>query len=347
MSVFNIALFGIIGAILLYYLYVSSQSISIPFELQQIQEQELEARQKESGNKNYQIPNFFFVTPWNKEGYRLTIKYAQKIDMVSPAWFSVRYNNVIDGKQVVNEQWMQEIVKANPSIAIIPRVQIELQESSFIQQINNPQLLETIINLVQQYQDKFHGIMIDTPYLSYIDAFDAQDIVKFLQKLKAKLNNKMLVLTLYGIYNPQQYKHSTLRKLFKIADYTLIQTYDYQIQDEDDQLLSPYQWVQDNLEHFMTYKEKLLFGIPFYGFKKTEHDKTHFIGNELLKLNASNFITEWDRSSSECRYKNELVSISYPCPDFLVYRLEIIKEFGRGYFVWEGGQGIELFYQLL
>lgn len=39
----------------------------------------------------------------NKEGYRLTIKYAKKIDMVSPAWFSVRYNNVVDGKQVVNE----------------------------------------------------------------------------------------------------------------------------------------------------------------------------------------------------------------------------------------------------
>lgn len=32
----------------------------------------------------------------------------------------------------------------------------------------------------------------------------------------------MLVLTLYGIYNSQQYKHSTLRKLLKLADYTLI-----------------------------------------------------------------------------------------------------------------------------
>ncbi|CAD8066167.1 unnamed protein product [Paramecium sonneborni] len=347
MSIINIALFGILGATLLYYVYVYQYTDSIPFELQTIQEKELEARQKVSGNKNYQIPNFFFVTPWNKDGYRLTIKYAQKIDMVSPAWFSIRYNNVVDGKQIVNEQWIQEIVQANPQIAIIPRIQIELQESSYLQQINNPQLLEAILNLVQQYSNKFHGIMIDTPYISYIDAFDAQDIVKFLQNLKAKLGHKMLVLTLYGIYNPQQYRYSTLKKLFKVADYTLIQTYDYQIQDGDDQLLSPYSWVQENLEHFMTYKEKLLFGIPFYGFKKTDQDKTHFIGNELLKLNAQNFITEWDRSNSECIYKSDSISISYPCPDFLVYRLDLIKEFGRGYFVWEGGQGIELFYQLL
>ncbi|CAD8174135.1 unnamed protein product [Paramecium octaurelia] len=347
MNTFNIALFGIIGASLLYYIYLIQYTNSVPFQLGEIQEKEQEARNKESGKKNYQIPNFFFITPWNKDGYKLTVKYAQKIDMVSPAWFNVRYNNVIDGRQVVNEQWMQEIVQANPQIAIIPRVQIELQQSSIIQQINSPQLLESIINLVQQYQDKFHGIMIDTPYLSYIDALDAYDIVIFLQKLKARLNNKMLVLTLYGIYDPSQYKHSTLKKLFKLADYTLIQTYDYQIQDQEDQILSPYSWIQENLEHFMTYKEKLLFGIPFYGFKKTEHNKTHFIGNELLKLNASNHLTEWDRSSSECRYKNELVSISYPCPDFLVQRLELIKDFRRGYFVWEGGQGIELFYQLL
>ncbi|CAD8154026.1 unnamed protein product [Paramecium pentaurelia] len=326
---------------------MNSYGNQIPFELQQIQEQELEARKKESGNKNYKIPNLFFVTPWNKEGYRLTIKYAQKLDMISPAWFSIRYNNVVDGKQTVNEQWMQEIVQANPQIAIIPRVQIELQESSFIQQINNPQLLETIINLVQYYSNKFHGIMIDTPFISYIDTFDAQDIVKFLQKLKTKLGNKILVLTLYGIYNSQQYKHSTLRKLFKVADYTLIQTYDYQIQVEEDLMLSPYSWIQDNLEYFMTYKEKLLFGIPFYGFKKTEQDTTHFMGSELLKLNASNFITEWDKSTSECIYKNDQISISYPCPDFLIYRLQLIKKFGRGYFVWEGGQGIELFYQLL
>ncbi|CAD8072542.1 unnamed protein product [Paramecium sonneborni] len=187
MRAINIVLFGILGATLLYYVYEQSQIDSTPFDLQTIQEKELEARQKMSGNKNYQIPNFFFVTPWNKDGYQLTIKYAQKIDMVSPAWFSIKQNNVVDGKQIVNEQWIQEIVLANPQIAIIPRVQIELQEKSFIQQINNPKLLETIINLVEQYSNKFHGIMIDTPYISYIDAFDAQDIVKFLQKLKAKL----------------------------------------------------------------------------------------------------------------------------------------------------------------
>lgn len=33
----------------------------------------------------------------NKDGYNLTIKYANKLDIVSPAWFTIRYNNIVDG----------------------------------------------------------------------------------------------------------------------------------------------------------------------------------------------------------------------------------------------------------
>jgi hypothetical protein len=39
----------------------------------------------------------FYTIYRNKEGYTMTLKYANKLDMVSPAWFTVRFNNVIDG----------------------------------------------------------------------------------------------------------------------------------------------------------------------------------------------------------------------------------------------------------
>jgi hypothetical protein len=31
--------------------------------------------------------------------------------------------------------------------------------------------------------------------------------------------------------------------------------------------LSPYHWVQENMDFFNTFRHKILIGIPYYGFK--------------------------------------------------------------------------------
>lgn len=56
-----------------------------------------------------------------------------------------------------------------------------------------------------------------------------------------------------------------------------------------------------------------------------------------MELDPENYVSEWDSNTSECFYTNEKTTISYPCPKFVKYRLDLISEFERGFFIWEGG----------
>ncbi len=51
--------------------------------------------------KNNSKINLVYFTPWNKKGSELVLKYAKKIDIVSPVWFDLK-PEVLQGKYNTN-----------------------------------------------------------------------------------------------------------------------------------------------------------------------------------------------------------------------------------------------------
>lgn len=54
----------------------------------------------DSTKKHFKNKIFAFVTPWNPKGYELSLKFADKINYVSPSWYSVSFDKgdlTVDG----------------------------------------------------------------------------------------------------------------------------------------------------------------------------------------------------------------------------------------------------------
>lgn len=62
---------------------------------------------------------------------------------------------------------------------------------------------------------------------------------------------------------------------------------------------------------------------------------------------------EWEKDSKECisgyydSSDGAPIFLTYPCLKFIQSRLELFSEFRVGAFIWEGGQGLNYFYELL
>lgn len=128
--------------------------------------------------------------------------------------------------------------------------------------------------------------------------------------------------------------------------------------------MSPYNWARENINEFFSIPNldaefaasKLLLGLPFYGFAidLKSGEKFHITGKQFLNYLKDNPEIEWNASTKECEIKHvhdsdhdRRLSIFYPCLKFLKERLALAEELEVGAFVWEGGQALEYFYQLL
>lgn len=69
----------------------------------------------------------------------------------------------------------------------------------------------------------------------------------------------------------------------------------------------------------------------------------------LLEFSAMSIPLEiqWDEEQAEHRMDGKIWSIWYPTVLSLLYRVELAREYGVGISVWEAGQGLESFWDVL
>ena len=97
-------------------------------------------------------------------------------------------------------------------------------------------------------------------------------------------------------------------------------------------------------------------GIPFYGYRFTvgQPRPSPIIGNEVVKLLTEHpdarmeYHPEWSEHSIEFTNSNgQRETIYYPTPIFIQRRIERITALGASISIWEIGQGVDMFYDLL
>ena len=82
-------------------------------------------------------------------------------------------------------------------------------------------------------------------------------------------------------------------------------------------------------------------------FLKNYSKKYRYI--EILRRSKPKYI--WNEENKECEISANRNNINYliyyPCLKFLKERLNLFEEANVGAFVWDGGQGLPYFYELL
>ena len=80
----------------------------------------------------------------------------------------------------------------------------------------------------------------------------------------------------------------------------------------------------------------------------------HYILNRYIEILKEHKPTiEWNHEYKECFIEikgnqgSVAAQVTYPCLKFIQSRLEMFSEYGVGAFIWDGGQGLEYFYELL
>eukprot|EP01016_Furgasonia_blochmanni_P048079 TRINITY_DN7123_c0_g1_i1.p1 TRINITY_DN7123_c0_g1~~TRINITY_DN7123_c0_g1_i1.p1 ORF type:complete len:401 (-),score=88.59 TRINITY_DN7123_c0_g1_i1:261-1334(-) len=325
--------------------------------------------------KNFQQPTLVFITPWHSKGYDLTKKYAQKIDYVSPVWFNAEIKDLgkggkiveIEGDHNVDKKYIADLKATNPDIKLIPRIYLPADKEINQEIVRDHTLKEMLVKgagqIVQRFD--FDGILFDSPFIMYIGMM-GQGLFELLESMSTEIREnqgKIFMLSLLWNYKNIKGTPSYLPKLLRISDKLLLCMYDYAGRMEYELPISPFSWVSENLQFVLGdlgldsqyVAERLLMGVPFYGYTYNKEDgqKDAIVNMKYMQvLKYYKPEIKWNRSLKECIIEidrpkeNVYMKIYYPCLKFLIERMRLFEENEVGMFIWEGGQGLDYFYEL-
>eukprot|EP01117_Protostelium_nocturnum_P018185 TRINITY_DN7555_c0_g1_i1.p1 TRINITY_DN7555_c0_g1~~TRINITY_DN7555_c0_g1_i1.p1 ORF type:complete len:189 (-),score=50.27 TRINITY_DN7555_c0_g1_i1:244-810(-) len=155
-------------------------------------------------------------------------------------------------------------------------------------------------------------------------------------------------------FTPEE--HTTLSE---DVDFFSLMTYDYSNNQPGPN--SPVSWMTSSVLSLLSPEQrensamtgKILMGIPFYGYHFVIGGQPkHVLGRDYLQLlKKIKPEIEWEESSKE--HKVSFTSdgkenhVYYPSLKFIQERLEMAQSLGTGISIWEIGQGLDYFFDLL
>jgi chitinase domain-containing protein 1 len=320
-----------------------------------------------------------YVTPWNGHGYDLAKWFASKLTHISPVWYQLTMvensKPELRGGHDVDEGWLNEIRGAYRPPKIVPRVQLQLMQKVAEAILYFPQgeaeaISDILITEVEKYG--YDGITLEMPA--------PHMFTTLIQKIGDALHDieKEFVLVLPPQHTAEQagmvFGADHLTDLVDEVDYFSVMTYDHAGALQKAGPNSPLQWMREVVEGLLEADEdeedeeedfsdladkpsgsrkgsKILMGLPFYGYR-------FYKGQAAEACTASYYLdimrmeektaTLWDEATKEHMVVVGADSLLwYPSLLSLLYRLQLAEELGVGISIWEIGQGLDQFVDVL
>ncbi|KAL9653460.1 hypothetical protein ABK040_002094 [Willaertia magna] len=321
-----------------------------------------------------------FVTPWNNLGY--DIAKQKKFNIISPVWLNIIPNkgNIfeISGIHDIDLNWMKEVRKVNSKI--LPRLRFEYSKwtqqdlqlffgQPTLQKDIHLNLIDKIDRIIKAYQ--LDGIVLEYGFLKLENIHHI--LTLFINQLKKKLNNKLLYLVVPNVFGNEI---NYLKKIQNEIDQFLIMTYDFNMHQNKIHFNCPiFRYFDETLNNYKDLSNKIMFGINFYGYAfkvdksinlqklvNNQFNESSYqfftklnlkeqpkviLGKDLNKNNIKQII--WDKIAGEhVMETNDNYFIFYPTREYIEERINAIKYFKySGLFIWEIGQGLNSFYDLI
>ncbi len=147
-----------------------------------------------------------------------------------------------------------------------------------------------------------------------------------------------------------------------------LMTYDFASHNQVIGPNAPVEWIEQNVEYFFShsnknnnqFRKKILLGLNFYGMKYEMDSVTERITKDPEPIIGSRFIDLIKEFRVDIKYEangkehlfiiedtSRKLVIFYPTLWSIQKRIELAEKLGTGLSIWELGQGLNYFYDLI
>lgn len=336
-------------------------------------------------HRNFTNPVLAYVTPWNSRGYDIAKRFNSKFTHISPVWYDLKSREtelVLEGRHNADRGWILELRKAG-NAKILPRVVLEAFPAQVLEK--KKQRRKAIDLLVAECKEmEYDGIVLES--WSRWSAFGvlhdprmrkmALDFIKQLgQALHGVSLNEKEEQHLELVYvigpphgeklQPYDFGPEDLKSLGETVDGFSLMTYDFS-SPQNPGPNAPLKWVRSVLrvllgtssaESRTLLNKKIFVGINFYGndFPISEGGGGGgaITGRDYISLLEKHRPSlQWEKKSGEHLFvytdnHNIKHAVFYPSPLSILLRLDEARSWGAGISIWELGQGLDYFFDLL
>jgi chitinase domain-containing protein 1 len=289
----------------------------------------------------------------------------------------------IEGGHDADAKWIQDVKDAGSDhgrqirVAIVPRFIVEPESPDLYVKLAQREGLQKIV--ISKIQKAIEEHQLDGMVLEMTEAWAVvmqqstaqvrNELNAFIMRLGAALHSskpapKQLILVVRPHFTGSPYfQNFDFQRLHKYVDAFSLMTYDHPNPNGPGPN-APIKWVKDSIlaligeeeQHNLDLQKKILAGVPFYGYRYPAGEQPRaIVGHEVIKavesdpdarvtyddVAAEHIITVKDPKTDTEE------QIYYPTLYSFGRRLDLARSLGASLSIWEIGQGMDVFYDLL
>ncbi|KAM1406106.1 hypothetical protein ACFXTH_000807 [Malus domestica] len=334
-----------------------------------------------TSRRHFEYPVLAYITPWNSKGYDMAKRFNSKFTHLSPIWYDLKSQGnslILEGRHNADTGWISEIRIAGDA-RVLPRVVLEAFPAELLtKKKQRSKAINLIVNECKEMG--YDGIVLESwsrwaafrilhdPSMRNMALQFIKELGDALHGVSLEKNDKQRLQLVYVIGPPQSEKlqphdfgPKDLRSLDDAVDGFSLMTYDFS-GPHNPGPNAPLKWIHSTLWLLLGTDEdcararRIFLGINFYGndfLLKGGPGGGAITGRDYLSLLEKHKPQlQWEKNSAEHLFyysddENNFHAVFYPSPMSISVRLEVGRYWGCGISIWEIGQGLDFFFDLL